>query len=644
MDSQQLQEIDDMFQPVKDEAGPVLKAVMIYGSAARKEHVSGSDIDILVIVDDTHPKFDKKQYDAVKQQVREVEDDAPDEFDLHIQPPKPLSKWWDLLISGEPWAVTSMRDAQPVYDPSGYIRLTQRLLREGELHGTEERAQRLVKRSREKYMKTRRLLLEDVTSELLQAMTESAQAVLMYYGRPPPSPDHVAAELETAFVEDEELLSQQAVQDYRSFYALTERIDHGRLTEFTASEMDEYLQQAMAFIKAMATLFDKLETRKHEDIVTSAHDEALTLCERALAEEGVNLPTDEDATLERFKAVFVESGDVSEEYWRLLQQIMETKDALDRGDLKDMADEDIYASRAHLQDFRSAVDNVLSGNEEPVLLDTAEQDGTENTHTGTADTEKPSVVDQVKACCDDVLDHYDDVVKAIWLLTVEDLAETDTVTLVVLFDDVAAEDVTLEDFEETVQTITAAFNAEHDITVNPTFYAVSDYWNLVRHGSPVTFAEIREGIPVYDPAGFYLPLKKLLDAGKIPGTKEAMRSLLMNAPKRTMKVEKQYRGKILEHLYNAVVDAGQAALLVHGVSPPVQKKLADELETHLVSDDALSSRDVERCDTVISLWKQYEYGEVEKLEGETLDEAMEDTIRFIEATEELLESGRTGTD
>lgn len=623
MNEEQRQQIEELCEPLKDEIGPYLKAIVIYGSAARKERVEGSDIDILVLVDDTRPEFDKTVYSRAKNLVKQVEDEAPDELDLHFQPPKPLSSWWDLLISGEPWAVTSMKDAQPVYDSSDYVTLTQRLLEDGEMHGTQERAQRLMKRSREKVQKTRRFLMEDVTAELLSAMTESAQAVLMYYGRPPPSPNHVAEELEKNFVDGEELLSIRAVEDYRAFYELTERIDHGQLTDFTAAEMDKYLHQSMAFIKAMATLFDKLETQKHEDIVSSAHEEALALCKEALEEQGVDLPTDDDELLEQFKTVFVEEGMISGEYWNLLQQIVANKSALEQGDLENMSEKEIYSSRAHLRDFASALQDSLSREEPPQILETSEDEETN--------------VDMVKTYCDQVLDEYEDVVKAIWLLSIEDIKKTNDMTVVILYNDLVAGDVSMRELKAGVRSITDAFEQEKDIDLHPTFYALSDYWNLVRHGSPVTFSEIREGIPVYDPTGFFLPLKKLLSAGKIPGTKEAMRALLMNAPRRAMKVKNRYRARILEQLYNAVVDAGQAALIVEGVSPPVQKKLAQELEIHLVDTGVLQPRDVERCDGVITLWKDYEHSDSKELDGDTLDQAMDDTIKFIETVEELLE-------
>jgi predicted nucleotidyltransferase/uncharacterized protein (UPF0332 family) len=631
MDEEQLRELEACCTPLEEELGPFLKAIIVYGSAARKEQVAGSDIDLLIILDDTHTDFDDEIYDAAKRLSRQIEEDAPDQYDLHIQPPKPLSSWWDLLISGEPWAVTSMQDAQPIYDPSGYVTLTKRLLDEGAMHGTSERARRLLKRSRGKVKETRLLLLEEVTAELLNAMTESAQAVLMYYGHPPPSPSHVAEELETNFVEEKALLAPQAVDDYRAFYELTERIDHGKLTEFTAQELDRYLNQAMAFVKAMATLFEKLEQEKHADIVSTSHEQAVSLCREALEEHGVEVPMDDEATIERFKKEFIDEGRVSDEYWKLLQQITENKTALEDGELDEKSDAEIYDSRAHLRDFESAVQDVLQQESTPAFL----ADGHEEEP---ADAES---VDIIKGYCDEVLDEYDDVVKAIWLLTVQELEETDAVTIVILFDDTVAHDVTFHDFQDTVRTMTDQFEHDKDIDVHPTFYALSDYWNLVRHGSPVTFSEIREGIPVYDPTGFFLPLKKLLKAGKIPGTKEAMRSLLSAAPKRAMKVKKTYKAQILEQLYNAVVDAGQAALLVHGVSPPVQKKLAAELALHLVADGIIHQADVDRCDNVITLWKDYEHGDIDTLSGEELDDAMEDAVKFIEAVEDVLDSAES---
>jgi len=623
MQQEQLEYVQDLFEPVKQELGPYLKGIYIYGSAARKERVEGSDIDVLILVDDTKKDFGKKEYSRAKQLIEQIADEE-EELDLHIQPPKPLSRWWDLIISGEPWAVTSMKDAQPVYDPSEYITLTKRLLHEGEMRGTYQRAHKLMKRSRKKIKKMKTLMLEDVTSELLKAMTEAAQAVLMYYGNPPPSPAQVGDELERIFVEDMELLSPRAVDDYRDFYNLTERIDHGKQSEFTGRELDQYIDQSLAFIKAMSALFEKLEKEKQERVIEQSHSEALQICKEALQEKGVEVPTDDQQILQRFRAEFVEEGLVSDDHLDLLEGIMQNKEALEEGDIDDLSESQIYSSRAYLRDFESAVKHVLSRDEMPEMLEEAEE--VESEALGT-----------VKDYCDDLLDEYEEVIKAIWMLSVDEVKDTKDLTLVILYNDLVDRGISRQELQDEAQRLRRETLESENISIHPLFYDLTDYWNLVRHGSPITFSEIREGMPVYDPSGFFLPLKKLLKKGKIPGTKEAMRSLIAKAPKRALKVKKKYKSMILEQLYNAVVDAGQAALITRGVAPPVQKKLPETLRTHLLGEGHISERTIQYCEDVIQYWKDYEHGDIQEISGEDIDDLMDKTGRFLDVVDDLLD-------
>ncbi|MDY6771004.1 MAG: nucleotidyltransferase domain-containing protein [Candidatus Nanohaloarchaea archaeon] len=627
MEQEQREEIKELCRPLHDELGPFLKAIWIYGSATRKDHVEGSDIDILVLLDDTKQDFDKQTVQKAKAIMNGIDDKAPDDYDLHFQPPKLLSQWWDLIISGEPWAITSMEDAQTIYDESGYIELTRELLQEGRMHGTEQRAHKLLKRSRKKVKKTKKLLLKDVTSELLRAMTEAAQANLMYYGHPPPSPDKIGDELEDEFVADD-LLDQRAVDDYRDLYRLTERIDHGKLTEFSGRELDDYLSSALAFIRSMASLFDELEKQKQENIVAESHEEVIELCKEALDAKGVEVPTDDEEVLRQFHDAFVEEGLVSDEHWQTVQKIEQVKEAVEQGKLDQMSEKEIYSSRVYLRDFESTISDLLTEREAAVPEPIEDRDEEQDDITS---------ISAVKDYTEELLSDYEGVIKAIWLLSSDDLKETSDVTAIILYDDINDDENQGEALEKRSRALADEIHDDQNIDIHPSFYKLTDYWNLVRHGSPVTFTEIREGIPVYDPSGFFLPLKKLLKNGKIPGTKEAMRSLIVKAPKRLAKVRNKYKAQVIEQMYNAVVDAGQAALIVHGVSPPVQKRLASELRNHLVEDGVMSETDVERAEEIITYWKDYEHGEIDHIEGDDIDRFMADMEKFIDTVDEILD-------
>ncbi|RLJ00870.1 MAG: hypothetical protein DRP06_00840 [Candidatus Aenigmatarchaeota archaeon] len=87
--------------------------------------------------------------------------------------------------------------------------------------------------------------------------------------------------------------------------------------------------------------------------------------------------------------------------------------------------------------------------------------------------------------------------------------------------------------------------------------------------------------------------------GKIPGTKKAMRDLIAKAPARIKRVEVLFKIKILEHLFNAVVEAGQAPLILAGVAPPIPKKLAENLKIHFVRKKQLEPEYSKYCDEVI---------------------------------------------
>lgn len=610
--------------PLKEELDDYLKAVWVYGSTARQEQTEGSDIDILVLLDDTADGFEKKDYQQAKELTKTLEEKNED-LDLHFQPPKLLSHWWELIISGEPWAVTAIKDAQVLYDDSGYIALTKQLLDAGEMHGTYERAQRLMERSREKVRETNQLMLEDITSELLSAMTEAARAVLMYYGNPPPAPSRIGDQLKETFVEKEDLLPQQAVDDYIGFYKVTEKIAHGSMTDVSGGELDRYIDESIRFIRAMAKLFDELEERKQQHIVEVSHEKAIELVQDALESEGKSVPSDEDDLIEQFKTVFVEEGMISEEYLDILKSIRETKEIVDSQGVDELPEKDIYSSRVHLRDFESALSTVINESIDPEIV-TEQSSSSEGS------------IAPFKEYCDTLLQGQKQAVKAVWLLSKEDLTETDDATVIILYDDLSNEGYSQKmSLKTRAQEAATKLSTEHGITIHPTFYDLTDYWNLVRHGSPVTYSEIRQGVPLYDPTGFFLPLKKLLDKGKIPGTKEAMRSLISKAPRRINKIEKKYKAQVIEQMYNAVVDAGQALLIVHGVAAPIQKDVPDTLEQHLVPKGVLSERDVEQCRKVIANWKDYEHDEIERIDGDLLESVLTDAEAFIETTEHILD-------
>lgn len=241
---------------------------------------------------------------------------------------------------------------------------------------------------------------------------------------------------------------------------------------------------------------------------------------------------------------------------------------------------------------------------------------------------------KIRPLIDKLTKAYPTVIKSIWMTSSSESGEADTI--IFLLDDTEQMDsITTNEIKLHAQKLTKSMKMKGKTEL--IFYKLSDYWELIRHGSPVTFTEIRDGIPLYDPSGFFLPLKKLLLEGRVPGTKEAMRSLIQQSPLRLLRIERVHTISIMDALSSAVVDAAQAPLMNVGVSPPTPKTIPDQLRIHFVRKRKLSPEYVKYYEDVIKTWKKLEHGELKIMPPEKIDELVEKATRFVEKMEELMQ-------
>jgi uncharacterized protein (UPF0332 family) len=242
----------------------------------------------------------------------------------------------------------------------------------------------------------------------------------------------------------------------------------------------------------------------------------------------------------------------------------------------------------------------------------------------------------VKVFCESLLKDYQPFIKTMWLLPPEKNAET--TVLIIIFDDTKKVDhvtvgkVRLHAIEHERKIL-----EKYGVDLHASFYLLSDYWSLIKHGSPTTFCEIREGIPLYDPSGFFVPIKKLLAQGKIPGTKEAIHELISRSPTRVRQIERNSKARILEHIFNAFVEAGQAPLIMAGVAPPIPKHLAHSLETHFVKKGFLEPEYAVYVREIVKYWKDYDHGE-RRIHWAEIDGLISRSALFIERMGRLMES------
>ena len=232
------------------ELGSFIRAVVLFGSTARKTKMPGGDIDILVIVDDLMLNMTPEVVEAyrliVQRSVVKVS------TKLHITTLR-FTSFWEYMRNGDPVAINLLRDGVSLID-SGFFDPMQVLLKKGRVRPTQESIWTYYARAPNTLYNSKWHLLQGVL-DLYWAVIDSAHAALMKVGEIPPTPEHVADLMEQKLVK-KKLLEHKYVIIMRNFYKLMKMIVHRELKEIKGHEFDHYYHIAEEFVQRMKRIID----------------------------------------------------------------------------------------------------------------------------------------------------------------------------------------------------------------------------------------------------------------------------------------------------------------------------------------------------------------------------------------------------
>jgi uncharacterized protein (UPF0332 family) len=158
---------------------------------------------------------------------------------------------------------------------------------------------------------------------------------------------------------------------------------------------------------------------------------------------------------------------------------------------------------------------------------------------------------------------------------------------------------------------------------------------MARIGHPLLFTIVRDGWALYD-TGFFIPVRKLLELGKIPTTLEAVEKFMETAPQKINRVETAKLYMIAEDLFYAMLNSSQAVLMYLGQNPPSPKHTPDAVKEHLVAQGLLEENYLKDLESVIKFRKDVEHKEVKEISGQNLDEYIQKAKQFVSRMEQLL--------
>lgn len=218
---------------------PCTKIIYVFGSITRGDFRKGSDIDLIVVYDDTKAgaSEESEKIEACMNQIQEKA--RKDKLNISFQKLMALSNWWDLVRDGEPWVVSSVENPRIIYDETGYLKLISKLVHKGHVYNRAEKSERLIERTYSYEIKNREIML-DAATELFLAGLEAAEIFLLSKGKVMFDPKKMAVELKK--------LGLKMADGFEDMIDIIEKINKGVLSEFSGKNIDHYQEKIRAFV------------------------------------------------------------------------------------------------------------------------------------------------------------------------------------------------------------------------------------------------------------------------------------------------------------------------------------------------------------------------------------------------------------
>lgn len=229
----------------------LVKSIILFGSQVKNTSIVGSDIDIVIIVDDAAVQWDQELTAWYREELGKLIKMNPYSKELHINSVK-LTTWWHDLMKGDPVIINILRFGESIIDFGGFFEPIKMLLQQGRIQSTPEAVYNALQRTPVHIARSKAAELNAIEG-LYWAMVDSSQAALMAAKQTPPSPEHIPVMLKNVFV-DKGMLKMKYVLMYRDLYVLHRKIIHGEITDLEGKIIDGWQYNTEQFARKMAEL------------------------------------------------------------------------------------------------------------------------------------------------------------------------------------------------------------------------------------------------------------------------------------------------------------------------------------------------------------------------------------------------------
>jgi predicted nucleotidyltransferase len=233
----------------------IIKSIILFGSSAKQTSVSGSDIDIIILIDDVSIKWDQELIAWYREELDKILKRNPYKQSLHINTVK-LSTWWEDIMRGDPVILNVLRYGEAIIDMAGFFEPLKHLLIAGKIKPTPEAIYTALQRAPTHLIRSKISEMNSIEG-LYWCMVDASHAALIAANEFPPSPEHIPGSLKTTFVDNGKLKMKYVVW-YRDLLMLHKKIVHGEVKDLKGVEIDDWQEKTEDFLDTMAKLVNDI--------------------------------------------------------------------------------------------------------------------------------------------------------------------------------------------------------------------------------------------------------------------------------------------------------------------------------------------------------------------------------------------------
>ncbi len=218
-------------------------SIFLIGSRVNKTKVDeGSDIDIVVVVDDLEYSWREEIEKEIKESAKKIEPK------LHCQV-MPITKFWKYIEIGSPITYTMIRDSKILFD-IGFISIIKKLQREGYIRPKREAVERQLAIAKQLIKITYHNVNQGLIKNLEGAIVSSAQSALIEMGIEPPTPKEVPDYIKRVLV-DRNLLDEKYYHICKRIIDKYKEIEHKKGKGVSPTELQELYNETNDFVSKM---------------------------------------------------------------------------------------------------------------------------------------------------------------------------------------------------------------------------------------------------------------------------------------------------------------------------------------------------------------------------------------------------------